>query len=111
MPAAVPVLLCLTTCPDPATARRIADALVEEGLAACVNVLGPVESVYRWQGAIERAGEVQLLIKTTGARFDALQARLAALHPYDVPELLAFRAERGAPDYLAWIAAQTGEAS
>ena len=95
-------LLCLSTCPDIATARRIADALVDARLAACVSVLPGVHSTYRWEGAVERAEEVLLLIKTTRDALPALQARLPDLHPYELPELLAVEAA-GLPAYLDWI--------
>ena len=98
------VLVCLCTCPDRATGQRIAEALVAEGLAACVNVLPGVHSVYRWQGGVEHADEVLLLAKTTRARMDALQARLLELHPYELPELLAVEAAGGLPAYLDWVA-------
>lgn len=96
-------LACLCTCPDPASAARIADALVGERLAACVNVLPGVQSVYRWQGQVERASEVLLLIKTTQARLEALSARLVELHPYELPEVIAVDIAGGLPGYLAWI--------
>ena len=99
--------LCLCTCPDRDTARTLARALVEARLAACVNLLPGVESVYRWQGAVEEATEVQLLIKTTSGRLAALAARLRTLHPYAVPELIAFEAVGGLPDYLRWVSAET----
>ena len=101
------VLLCLCTCPDRDTARTLARALVEARLAACVNLLPGVESVYRWQGAVEEATEVQLLIKTSSGRLAALAARLQTLHPYAVPELIAFEAVGGLPDYLRWVSAET----
>lgn len=97
------MLACLTTCPDAATAGRIAEALVGEGLAACVNVLPGVTSIYRWQGAVERAGEVLLLIKTTEGGFAALEERLVALHPYELPELIAVPIGLGLPPYLDWV--------
>ena len=99
-------LLCLTTCPDLDTAQRIADALVEERLAACVNVLPGVQSTYRWEGQVQRAGEVLLLVKTVRVRLPALQERIVALHPYELPELLAVEAG-GLPAYLRWIAGET----
>lgn len=98
------VLVCLCTCPDRATGQRIAEALVGEGLAACVNLLPGVHSVYRWHGAVEHADEVLLLAKTTRARMDALQSRLLELHPYELPELLAVEAAGGLPAYLDWVA-------
>lgn len=106
-PIAVATLLCLTTCPDADTAGRIAEALVAARLAACVQVLPGVASVYRWQGAIERADEVLLLAKTSRERFEALSARIVALHPYEVPEIVAFDIAAGLPAYLDWIARET----
>jgi len=100
---AVTALLCFSTCPDADAARRIADALVEARLAACVSVLPGLQSTYRWQGAIEHAQEQLLLIKTTREAWPALQSRLRELHPYELPELLAVEAA-GLPDYLQWIA-------
>ena len=87
-------------------ARALARALVEERLAACVNLL-PVESVYRWQGAVEEAAEVLLVVKTRRARLDALAARVRALHSYDVPEIIALPLVAGSPPYLQWIADET----
>ncbi len=81
---------------------------MDEGLAACVNVLPAVHSVYRWQGQVERADEVMLLAKTTAAHWPALQARIVALHPYELPEVIAVEISAGLPGYLAWIAAETG---
>ena len=98
------VLLCLTTCPDAASAERIAVALVEEQLAACVNLIPGLRSVYRWQGVIERADEHLLLIKTTTGIYPALQARLLELHPYELPELLAVKPADGLLAYLQWVA-------
>lgn len=98
------VLVCLCTCPDRAIGQRIAETLVGENLAACVNILPGVHSVYRWHGAVEHADEVLLLAKTTRARMDALQARLLELHPYELPELLAVEAVGGLPAYLDWVA-------
>jgi len=100
-------LLCLSTCPDTKTAARIARALVEEQLAACVNRLPGVNSTYRWQGEIHEDAEVLLLIKTTRERFDALRDRLVELHPYEVPELVAFEIAGGLPTYLEWLARET----
>ena len=101
------VMLVLTTVPDDATARRIAEVLVAERLAACVTVLGPARSTYRWQGTVESADELPLLLKTTAARWPALRDRLRALHPYDVPEMLAWRAADGWPAYLDWVRSET----
>lgn len=106
MPEAT-ALLVLTTCPDDATAARIARSLVDEGLAACVNRIAGVASTYRWQGTIHEDAEVLLLVKTTRGRFEALRVRLLALHPYALPELVALDIVDGSPYYLAWLAAQT----
>jgi periplasmic divalent cation tolerance protein len=99
--------LCFCTCPDEAVARRTADALVEERLAACVNVLPGLRSVYRWEGAIQRADEVLLLIKTTRERVESLTARVASLHPYELPELVAVEVAGGLAAYLDWVEEQT----
>jgi len=101
------VLICLATCPDAASAERIATALVEERLAACVNVLAGVRSTYRWRGEVRCDDEVLLVIKTTGERLDALRERLPQLHPYELPELVAVEATGGLPAYLDWIATET----
>lgn len=106
-PVGMDVLICFCSCPDPATAGRIADALVEERLAACVNLLPGLQSVYRWQGQLQRDTEVLLLIKTTRARYPALQARLPQLHPYELPELLAVESTAGLPAYLQWVVEST----
>ncbi|WP_027083775.1 divalent-cation tolerance protein CutA [Lysobacter sp. HA18] len=99
------VLHC--TCPDAATADRIATALVDERLAACVQQLPGLRSTYRWEGRVERADEILLLIKTADDRIPDVAARVQALHPYDVPELLALDATAGAPAYLDWVIAQS----
>ena len=104
--AAMTALLVYSACPDADTARRIADALVGERLAACVSVLPGMTSTYRWQGAIERADEVLLIAKTVVEGRDALQARLVALHPYELPEVLAVEAA-ASPDYLQWLVRET----
>ena len=93
---------------DTAEAGRIAEALVGERLAACVNILGGVRSVYRWQGAVERADEVAMVAKTTQALFDALAARVKALHSYDTPAIVAWPIVAGDAAYLDWIVAETG---
>ena len=102
-PVVTDVTIVLTTVPDAACADRIARALVDERLAACVTTLGPARSTYRWQGAVESADELPLLIKTTAAAWPALRERLRALHPYDVPEMLAWPASDGWPPYLDWV--------
>ena len=101
-------LLVITQLPDQASAERLARALVDARLAACVNILAPCRSVYRWQGAVETAEEVPLLIKTRAARYPELEAAIRVQHPYALPEIVAFEPVRGLPDYLAWVAAETG---
>lgn len=101
-----PILILCNT-PDQACAERIAAHLVERRLAACVNILAPCQSVYRWQGQIERAAEVPLLIKTVQSRYAALESAIRDLHPYEVPEIIAIPISEGLPAYLAWLAAET----
>lgn len=100
-------LIVLTNCPDAPTAQRIARTLVEQGLAACVNQLAPVHSTYRWEGAIEQAEEVPLLIKTTRERYPELEAAIRTLHPYSVPEIVAVPIAAGYSAYLRWVADET----
>jgi len=100
-------LLVLTNFPERATAERLADLLVEKKLAACVNILAPCRSVYRWQGAVQRDEEHPMLIKTTTERYAALEQALRAGHPYELPEIIAVPIERGLPAYLDWVAAET----
>lgn len=106
-PGSPPCLLVLNTCPDEATAARLARALVEERLAACVNRLPLTASTYRWQGQVVEEAEVLLLIKTASDRYPALAKRLQALHPYQVPEIIALPLCDGLPAYLQWLVAQT----
>ena len=100
-------VLVFCTCPDEAVAERIATAIVEERLAACVNRLPAIASTYRWKGEICRDSEYLLLIKTASERFAALRERIVALHPYELPEVIAVDVVRGLPSYLDWIAAET----
>ncbi len=101
------VLIVLTNCPDAEVADRLARTLVEQKLAACVNRLPAVDSVYRWQGAIERAVEVPLLIKSTRERLPEIQEAIRALHPYEVPEIVAIPVVAGLPAYLRWVVDET----
>ena len=96
-------LVVLTNCPDAEVADRIARTLVEQGVAACVNRLAAVESIYRWEGAIERATEVPLLIKTTRDRYGDVELAIRQLHPYQVPEIIALTVADGHAAYLRWI--------
>ena len=95
--------LVLTTCPDKEIAERIAQVLVEEGLAACVNILPPMQSIYTWKGKIEQANEQLLIIKASNTRFLAIRERIQALHPYELPEIIAVPIADGLPGYLAWL--------
>ena len=101
-------LLVLTNLPDRAAAERIAELLVGQRLAACVNMLAPCRSVYRWKGALHHDEEHPVLIKTTAERYAALEQALRAAHPYELPEIIAVPIERGLPQYLAWVAGETG---
>ena len=96
-------MIVLTTLGAPAEAAAFARVLVDERLAACVNVLPAMTSVYRWKGAIEEDREQQLVIKTTSDRVEALEARFHELHPYEVPEFLVVEVTGGSPAYLAWL--------
>jgi periplasmic divalent cation tolerance protein len=100
-------LLVLTNLPDRAAAERLADALIEKRVAACVNILAPCRSVYRWQGGVQHDEEHPLLIKTTSERYAELEVAIRAGHPYELPEIVAIPIERGLPAYLDWVAAET----
>jgi periplasmic divalent cation tolerance protein len=100
-------LLVLTNLPDRAAAERMADMLVEKNLAACVNILAPCRSVYRWKGAVQRDEEHPMLIKTTPERYGALEQAVRDAHPYELPEIIALPIERGLPAYLDWVTAET----
>ncbi len=99
----------LSSCP-PADAESIAARLVEHRLAACVKLLGPVRSVYRWEGAVQHDEEMVLMIKTTAQRWNALVDWMSENHPYDVPELIALDAGKTAEGYLGWVLQQTTQA-
>ena len=95
--------LILCTCPDPDSAQTIAEALIGQNLAACVNILPGLTSVYRWRDNIETAQEQLLLIKTRQDRYHELEAAIRQNHPYELPEIIAVPVERGLPKYLQWI--------
>lgn len=109
MTAPAETLLVLTNLPDADSAKQVARQLVEQRLAACVNILPACTSVYRWNDAIESATEVPVLIKTTLARYPDLQAALTEVHPYELPEIIAVPLHEGLPAYLAWVGAETTE--
>jgi periplasmic divalent cation tolerance protein len=95
--------LVLTTCPDTEVAERLAQALVQERLAACVNILPIAKSVYLWKGQVESAAEQLLIIKSMTDAYSSIQKRIRELHPYELPEVIAVPVTDGLPDYLAWI--------
>ena len=100
-------LLVLTNLPERAAAERLADMLVEKRLAACVNILAPCRSVYRWKGAVQHDEEHPMLMKTTAERYPALEQALRAAHPYELPEIIAVPIEHALPAYLEWLAGET----
>lgn len=100
-------MLLLCTCPSQASADLISEQLLERRLAACINQLAPVSSVYRWQGKIERASEIQLIIKSRSPLFAEIEQAILTLHPYETPELLMLPISAGHAPYLAWLAAET----
>jgi periplasmic divalent cation tolerance protein len=100
-------LLVLTNLPDRAAAERLAGMVIEKQLAACVNILAPCRSVYRWKGAVQHDEEHPMLIKTSAERYPELEQALRAGHPYELPEIIAVPIERGLPAYLAWVAQET----
>jgi periplasmic divalent cation tolerance protein len=106
-PETVKVLVVITNLPDRAAAEKLADSLVEQRVAACVNILAPCRSVYRWKGAVQHDEEHPMLIKTTTERYAALEAAILAGHPYELPEIIAVPAGRGLPAYLDWVDTET----
>ena len=101
------VILVMTNAPDAAEATKMGAALVEQKLAACVNILGACQSLYRWEGKIETAREVPLIIKTTRARYAEVETFIRSSHVYAVPEIIVLPVEQGLPAYLDWVRAET----
>ena len=101
------VILVFTNLPDRESAQRVADALIESRAAACVNILAQCTSVYRWQGKLETANEVPLLIKTSRQTYSRLETVIRAHHPYELPEIIAVPVTAGLPDYLQWVSQET----
>jgi periplasmic divalent cation tolerance protein len=101
------IVLVLTTVPDDERAESIPRALVEEHLAACVQVHGPMISTYRWKGAVERGAERQVVIKTTRHRVPAVEARVRSMHDYELPELLVIAVDGASDEYLKWVEASS----
>jgi periplasmic divalent cation tolerance protein len=104
-------IVVFSTCASPEEAERIARRLVDARLAACVNIVPGIRSIYRWQGNVEDAAEQLLVIKSSRAAFPALCAEIEKLHPYEVPEILALPVVDGSEKYLSWLAAEVGEAT
>jgi periplasmic divalent cation tolerance protein len=102
-------LVVFVTTTNSEEAARIADALVSERLAACVNIIGAIESVYRWEGKITRDHEALMIIKTTDARYPELERRVKELHSYSTPEVLALKVEQGPAEYLKWLSDSTAD--
>jgi periplasmic divalent cation tolerance protein len=102
-------LLVLTNLPDRAAAEKLADALIQKRLAACVNILAPCLSVFRWKNDVQRDEEHPMLIKTTAECYPALEAAIRAGHSYELPEIIAVPIERGLPAYLDWVAAESSD--
>lgn len=100
------ILLVLTNVPDTTTASQLAETLVTQKLAACVNILSPCLSVYMWEGKLEHTNEIPMLIKTTQLQYDALQAAIIKVHPYELPEIISINVDGGLPSYLQWVSAQ-----
>ncbi|HLU76878.1 MAG TPA: divalent-cation tolerance protein CutA [Burkholderiales bacterium] len=100
-------LLVFSNLPDRASAETLAAALVQRQAAACVNIMAPCRSVYRWQGAVEQSEEIPVFIKTTADRYELVEHIVRELHPYELPEIIALPVTGGLPAYLAWVAAET----
>ena len=98
------IRLVFCTLPNREVARQIGTAVIDKQLAACVNLIPSVESIYRWEGQVERGEEVLAIFKTSDARYAELQERLAELHPYEVPEIIGVDVAEGLPEYLRWVA-------
>ncbi len=103
------VLLVLSNLPDQASAKRLADEVIGSRAAACVNILGGCTSLYRWQGKVETANEVPVLMKTTRTAYPRLEKILREHHPYDLPEIIAVPIAVGLPGYLQWVVQETNE--
>ncbi|MGH8686339.1 MAG: divalent-cation tolerance protein CutA [Burkholderiales bacterium] len=103
-------LVVVTNLPDRGAAEKLADALIEGHFAACVNILAPCRSVYRWQGALQHDEEHPMLIKTTLERYRALEAEIRRHHPYELPEIIALPVTAGLAAYLDWVGAETSVA-
>ena len=101
------VLLVVTNLPDRAAAEQLAASLLEQRLAACVNILAPCQSLYRWRGKVETAAEIPVLIKSTTERYAAVESAIRSHHPYATPEIIAVPVTHGLPEYLHWVTSET----
>lgn len=101
-------LIAFCTFPDVETARKIAKDVVDLRLAACGNILPPIHSIYRWQGKVESADEVLAVFKLDAARYAEFETKVRSLHPYDLPEIVSCKIDKGLPEYLRWIAESCG---
>jgi len=101
MPSSTLITLC--TCPNQTVAEELATPLVEQGIAACINIIPKVTSIYKWQGKLEKDDEVLMLIKTDQSRYQDLEQALLSLHPYELPEIIAVPVEQGLTGYLNWV--------
>jgi periplasmic divalent cation tolerance protein len=110
MSANIDIVVVLCTVPDKETGRRIATHLLEAGLAACINLIPGVESVYRWKGALQTDTEILLMIKARAADYADLETTISALHPYELPEIIAVPLSNGLPGYLDWVRTVRNEA-
>jgi periplasmic divalent cation tolerance protein len=102
-------LIVFVTAPNNDEAERIADSVVSERLAACVNIVGGIQSIYRWEGEVTRDREILLIVKTTDERYAELERRVIELHTYTTPEIIAYRIERGFDAYLRWVRESTAQ--
>jgi len=100
------ILLVLTNMPNEASAKQLAETLIAQNLAACINLLSPCQSIYAWQGKIENVSEVPLLIKTNQTQYNALEAAIIKAHPYELPEIISIHVSGGLPRYLQWVNTQ-----
>jgi periplasmic divalent cation tolerance protein len=101
MPSSILITLC--TCPNQESAEEIASSLVEQGVAACINIIPKLTSIYKWQGKLEKDSEALMLIKTDQSRYQDLEQALTTLHPYELPEIIAVPVEQGLTGYLNWV--------
>ncbi|MFZ9642238.1 MAG: divalent-cation tolerance protein CutA [Candidatus Methylopumilus sp.] len=97
-------ILVLTSLPDTSSAEKLAEFLIGEQLAACINILAPCTSIYQWQGKLEKSNEIPLMIKTTTCHYERLEQAILNHHPYELPEIIYVSIEGGLPAYLAWLA-------